>query len=644
MIGLGWEWAAIGTLISELIDTDAAKAAKDAISAEAAKHAKALWQRVEWDKAETTYRTRLLPVVSTTRLLGNSKPVNIDQLYTDLLVFSQPSALRRSAHIVDPNNDKRELVGETQERRNARDVVEKGSNLYLLGHPGAGKTTFLRYMAILGCKGVLSRVPVYVQLRDVARNYRLPSPGTGVEEAQREMRDLLGVAFREEFAACGFPDVGRFTDALFTNGRALVLIDGLDEVPSKDGMRAAIIDSIRAFQRRHPKVQICVTCRIAASEYTFEHFEYAEVAPFTVEQQISFLQRWFVEEPTKRERVLADWSNTRSRSLRDLGRTPLLLALICLAFDDIGELPERQIDLYREALEALFKRWDGSRAVFRDPFYGNLSPHRREQLAQEIASSLFEQDVITFGASEAQPIIENWFSRLPERMAPTESRIDGETVLLQLEAQHGVVIQRARGVYSFAHLSIQEFLTARSICEGHPQRTLEQLALKRALDVRWREVIVFCAGLLQDGTQFLESVVHAVNRLLNDSTELLSLVSQIHAMFLGGKVAPSLDEFLDSSNGTSLMPLRQATDLVRRLDALAWAGQQHALRIRVALLREHLLNVQAGRTTLYGDLAREGSALSKYLQGVGLLVDCTAVATCSTRDRIVSPLLANIRS
>jgi predicted NACHT family NTPase len=637
-----WEWAALGVSVIKHLDAESAKPVRDAVAQQAAEQAKFMWRRFAWSRAEEAYRQRLLPLVSTTRLLGNAKPVDIDQLYTDLFVYGQPSAMRRSAQLADPEHDRREERPGAPKRQSAKEVVQSGVNLYLLGHPGAGKTTFLRYMAILACKGLLPQVPLYVQLRDVARTHRPPAPGSSREDAQLAMRGLLEAALADEFAACDFPDTYRFLHELLASGRALVLVDGLDEVPTKDGLRVAIIDSIRSMQRRYPKAQICLTCRIAASEYAFEHFEYAEIAPFTSEQQDVFLHKWFVGVPGKRERVLADWHADRSRSLRDLGRTPLLLALICLAFDDLGELPERQVDLYREALDALFKRWDSSRAIFRDPFYRSLSPHRREQLAQELAASFFERDVITYSAGDALPVVTSWFRRLPE-WNETEQEIDAEEVLVQLEAQHGVVIQRSRGTFSFAHLSIQEFLTARSVCEGHPQRTLELVASRGVHDVRWREVAVFCAGLLQDGTGFLEMAVRSVHKHLNQSPELLALLTHVNSLFLGGQTTPSVDNFVEGPQSTS-HPLRQTADILRRVQRLPWGEEASGFKTRAALLREHLLQVHAGRSELFKALANEGSVLSKYLYGVSVIVDCAAVATCAARARVLGPLLANIRS
>lgn len=633
---MAWEWAAVGGLLQRILDSEVADEATDSAKRKAIDFVKTRWSEFQWEKAEEAYRQKLLPFISTTRLLGNPQPVSIDQLYTDLFVYGRISALRRSTILADPRQDGQARADSDFERESASSVVGTKENLYLLGHPGAGKTTFLRYIGIRACRGLSDQVPIYLQLRDIVRSYDL--------QRQNKHRPLIWEAILNEFDICQFPDIEKFANALFQSGRAIILIDGLDEVPSKDDLRAKVIESVCDLQRRYPRIQICITCRIAASEYAFEHFRYAEVAPFTQDQQSSFIYKWYINEKIKQQRLLSAWNLPRSAPLRDLGRTPLLLALICLAFDDLGELPDRHVDLYREALDALFKRWDTTRSIYRDPFYAGLTAQRREQLLQEIAYSLQENDKITFSAPEVDGVIAKWFERLPDNPQRAASP-DTQELLDQVEAQHGLIIQRARGIYSFAHLTIQEFLCAKSICEGHPERTLKLLAERRLDDPRWREVIVFCSGLLQDGTQFLDLLVKSSTRSLLRTANVHAFVSNIGSMYQVGSKASVEDDVISSAKVRSAAsPMRLTAELIERLDGLPWAGKEFGLRARAALAFEHLLKLEARESNVFEELSTDGSALSKYLQIILVIVDCAAVATCAYRDRLIAPLLAYVRS
>jgi hypothetical protein len=71
----------------------------------------------------------------------------------------------------NPENFERFCLGDVRERRvPALEAVEKFSKLMILGKPGAGKTTFLKHLAIQCIGGTFhsDRVPVFITLKDFA--------------------------------------------------------------------------------------------------------------------------------------------------------------------------------------------------------------------------------------------------------------------------------------------------------------------------------------------------------------------------------------------------------------------------------------------------------------------------------------------
>lgn len=138
MIDGGWSFGAIGAIILEALSREEAKPVLEEARKEAIKHTRVLWQGFQWSRAEEQYRQRLLPFVRTTRLLGNPRPVEIDTLYTDLLVYDQVSAHLRSAVLTNPKADTLDIP-ENSERHSALAVVETHCNLYLLGQASASR-------------------------------------------------------------------------------------------------------------------------------------------------------------------------------------------------------------------------------------------------------------------------------------------------------------------------------------------------------------------------------------------------------------------------------------------------------------------------------------------------------------------------
>jgi predicted NACHT family NTPase len=69
------------------------------------------------------------------------------------------------------------------------------------------------------------------------------------------------------------------------------LLDGLDEVQETDHDR--LLKAIKDFTGQYRDCPCVMTCRIAAREYTFQHFTEVEVADFNEEQITEFATKWF---------------------------------------------------------------------------------------------------------------------------------------------------------------------------------------------------------------------------------------------------------------------------------------------------------------------------------------------------------------
>ena len=165
-----------------------------------------------------------------------------------------------------------------------------------------------------------------------------------------------------------------------------------------------VTQMIEQFSRQYDGCHIVVTCRIAATEYMFDPaFIYLELADFAPDQVDAFVRNWFWDRerrPEKgvrlAERMLAEWAKPEHEGIRDLGRNPLLLTLLCLNYAETLSFPARRVEIYQEALDALLKKWDASRQIQRGSLYRTLSLGRKQQMFSRIAYDGFVQDEILF--------------------------------------------------------------------------------------------------------------------------------------------------------------------------------------------------------------------------------------------------------
>jgi predicted NACHT family NTPase len=134
-----------------------------------------------------------------------------------------------------------------------------------------------------------------------------------------------------------------------------------------------------------------------------------------------------------------------------------LLSLTCWIFDDLKCLPEKRSDLYCDELELLLQQWDEGRGISRDSGsdrYRQLTTEERKRLLSYLAFRKFEQaeNFVLFEEPKLCGYIAEYL-----QISHEESRV----VLRAIAQQHGLLIERAQGIWSFSHLTFQEYLVAK---------------------------------------------------------------------------------------------------------------------------------------------------------------------------------------
>jgi len=466
------------------------------------------------------YLDRVADLYSTTRIFIQSDPVLLDEIYTQVYLLERPEAERRfdmRRLQADPGLLERHERVEGQ----AHLETDEAHRLFILGKPGAGKTTFLRHLARQAATGAIDKIPVLVTLRewvDVDERSR------GEKKGGVDLRSFV----IEQFEVCNYPDAAAYVDHLLEEtDKGLVLLDGLDEIRQEGGGRERAMATLQGFGRRYERAQVLITCRVAATEHGFEGFRYVEMADFDDEQVEIFVGNWFRESAKKRESFVRELAKGGNRGLRELARTPLLLGLLCLSFEETLAFPRHRDEIYTEALEALLRKWDARRSIKRDEIYRDLSPKYKRRLFARIAYETFEQGDYFIPQDELEERIVAYLGDLPEADragATVEGETDGEAVLRAIEAQHGILVERARGIHAFAHLTFQEFYAACYVVENAGAGTIPRLLAHCAED-RWREVILLSASMLGSPDAFLECYLSTVDGLVREDEQLVTLLT-----------------------------------------------------------------------------------------------------------------------
>jgi len=196
------------------------------------------------------------------------------------------------------------------------------------------------------------------------------------------------------------------------------------------------------------------------------------------------------------------------------------LNLTCLVFQAKADFPSNRAKLYEEGLEIMLRKWDETRGIQRDEVYRNLNFSHKQHLLAFVAAITFEHGDYFFEKNTVQQLIADYLANLPDGTTdPVKFEIHSEVVLKAIEAQHGLLVERARGIYSFSHLTFQEYFTAREIVTNSEPQVLEKL-VSHLTEKRWREVLFLAVGMLQKADDLLLSMKQQVDGLVAEDEQL----------------------------------------------------------------------------------------------------------------------------
>lgn len=456
----------------------------------------------------------------TMRVLDMTQPIKLGDIYTNVNILENITASRR-LEIADLLNnfeseefDRFGLSGVAQ-RMPGLQAVQQYSKLIVFGKPGVGKTTFLKYLAIQCIEEQFTSecIPIFISLKDFAEAPKQP--------------DILDYIAQQLFKY-EIIDAKVKAEQLLKQNKILVLLDGLDEVREEDSKK--VLKQIQDFSYQFHNNKIVITCRIAAKEYTFQGFTEVEVADFDEDQIATFAQNWFrLSDPVKNKRFIKTLNE--KKPIQELATNPLLLTLLCLVFDKAGNFPVNRSELYTEGMDVLLRKWDVKRNIERDDIYNNLSLQLKKNLLSKIALITFEQNNYFFKQKTVERYIADFISHLREaNIEIKELELDSEAIFKSIEVQHGLLVERAKGIFSFSHLTFHEYFAATKIATisdvKESKKALQNLA-SHITEKSWREVFLLTCEMLTSSDYLLRCMKQQVDALIANDKDLLCFHSWV---------------------------------------------------------------------------------------------------------------------
>jgi len=385
------------------------------------------------------------------------------------------------------------------------DLLQRHAGLVILGDPGAGKTTFLKYLSVLlaldrGAEaGLNRRLPVLVPLSAYA---------AALAQHDVSLQTFMGDYYR----SCGLDlPVDQLIGRALEQGNAFVMLDGLDEVQQL-AQRTLVVQRVEEFfdfQRKRGN-KFILTSRIVGYRNVrpvAEDLKECTLVDFDSDDIMLFWEKWTqaLERATKgtstamqlaaaKEKAELLFVLERKPGVRQLAANPLLLTILALMMKRQGLLlPERRVQVYDQYVQTLLRHWNLSRGLDRRV--------ARDLDVLEMTRVLAPLALWMQESSSGAGLVKGEALRFKLEAIYAERRVDdpeasARQLLADARDYASLLLERSAGEFGFIHLTFQEYLAAVAVAQrgqSDLQPVVDILA-KQIDDPRWREVALLTIG------------------------------------------------------------------------------------------------------------------------------------------------------
>lgn len=344
------------------------------------------------------------------------------------------------------------------------------NNFIILGGPGAGKTTLMKYVS----KQLFENndhfkkrfcCPFVIRLRDI--NSQVHSKLEIPESLYFILIEQLGIQIKypidlddKENKELQFKEyysiIKRVVSNFIDDMGILLILDGFDEIPNVE-LKKIIAKEIRELSLGFNNSNFILTSRTGEFDFDIEKATTYEICPLTDFQIKDFINKWLKD--SKKSEDL--YNQIKASPFNDTVIRPLNIAHLCAIFERYNKIPERPKSVYRKIIYLMLEEWDSQRSIERISNYANFPSDRKFEFLSKLSfvlttnyhKSIFTKNDLELGYRKIYSDFE-----LP--IGQVKNVID------EIESHSGLFIQSGFNTFEFSHKSIQEYLSAEYIAKS----------------------------------------------------------------------------------------------------------------------------------------------------------------------------------
>ena len=351
------------------------------------------------------------------------------------------------------------------------------NHIVLLGQPGAGKTTSMKYLSnkLLTDEFFFEdqlNFPIVIRLKEIEKlnpfksvifelynllgliievttrikPQKIRIVGEAIPEIQTETKEDISKNFYTYQKL-----IETIVSEVLDDFKVLLILDGFDEVRKE--LRGQILHEIQQLAYRLNHSKIILTSRIGDFNQRIQNTSEFELCSLDNNQIKSFANKWLTPEHAN------DFLNQLIDSpFYDTSVRPLTIAHLCAIYQRETRIPKKPKTVYRKVVNLLLEEWDLQKSVIRVSKYNDFEADRKFDFLTNIAFELASKfNNVVFSKDQFEKIYTQICGNfgLP--------KYESKRVAEELESFTGLFLMSGYNHYEFAHKSIQEYLTAEFI-------------------------------------------------------------------------------------------------------------------------------------------------------------------------------------
>lgn len=357
------------------------------------------------------------------------------------------------------------ISGKREQELNADELLSSElKKIVILGLPGSGKSTLMKYLAYKTTEINSLFFPIFLRISDI-----MDTDDSILEYASQHIKGIIGRTKGELISS---------KDNFCSKG-TLLLLDGYDEIMNND--QNEFKKRLVSFQTAQPDCKIVITSRYSGynqiEKYTKCHIK--ELNLNDIEKYI-----WTVCDTSYREQV---WNIIKNDSrIIELAKTPFLLSMMTSSSDALGSRATQRATLYESSIKYLLrgKNWDDS--FISNPRFEN------DNISEILENALKLIAVRFFKLDSRESFQEEEILFIIRSLKENQSNIPPNEILIRI-CNYSGLLQKTGSLYYFIHRSIWEYFVAL----GMKDEPIENL-LERANIPIWEEPIRLFIGLASE--------------------------------------------------------------------------------------------------------------------------------------------------